>query len=338
MRIGHKDTDHQVVVVAEIGNNHEGSLEAALELVERAALAGADAVKFQTIVPELLVGPEQAGRLEQLRRLCLPWEAFPALRQAADDAGLIFLSTPFDLESARFLDPLVPAYKIASGDNDFFPLIEAVAAAGKPVLLSTGLCGLPQVRAAKTAIERIWDRDGYQGELALLHCVASYPTPPQEANLRAIGTLAGLGATPGYSDHTLGIEAAVLAVALGARVVEKHFTLDKNRSDFRDHQLSADPAELRLLVERIRQVELLVGQGQKTVMPCEGPALIAARRSAVAAVDLAEGETLAPERLLWLRPGGGIAPSQAAALYGKRLCRSVRRHERLEPSDFYQDF
>lgn len=337
MRIGHKDTDSQVIVVAEIGNNHEGSLEAALELVERAAQAGVDAVKFQTIVPELLVGPEQTGRLEQLRRLCLPWEAFPALRQAADDAGLIFLSTPFDLESARFLDPLVPAYKIASGDNDFFPLLEAVAATGKPVLLSTGLCGLPQVQAAKAVLERIWARDGRHGELALLHCVASYPTPPQEANLRAIGALAGLGVTPGYSDHTLGVEAAVLAVALGARVVEKHFTLDKNRSDFRDHQLSADPAELRQLVERVRQAELLVGHGDKAVMPCEAQTLVAARRSAVAAVDLAEGETLAPKHVLWLRPGGGIAPSQAVALYGKRLCRSVRRHERLALSDFCED-
>ena len=337
MHIGHKDTDHQVVVVAEIGNNHEGSLDAALELVEKAALAGADAVKFQTIVPERLVEPGQANRLAQLRRLCLPWEAFPVLQQAAVNAGLVFLSTPFDLESVRLLAPLVPAYKIASGDNDFFPLLETVAATGKPVLLSTGLCGLPEVQAAKAVIEEIWAGNGHQGELALLHCVTSYPTAPQEANLRAIRTLAGLGGTPGYSDHTLGTQAAVVAVALGARIVEKHFTLDKNRSDFRDHQLSADPPELRRLVERIRQTELLLGQEQKRLLPCEGPAAIAARRSAVAAVDLAAGDILSPERVLWLRPGGGIAPSQAAALFGKRLCRAVRRHERLEPSHVAQD-
>jgi N-acetylneuraminate synthase/N,N'-diacetyllegionaminate synthase len=331
MRIGSHDLDARVLVVAEIGNNHEGSLDAAEEMIGQAAAAGADAVKFQTIVPERLVAPDQTERLAQLDRLCLKPSAFPRLKAAADAAGVLFLSTPFDLESASLLVPLVPAFKIASGDNNFFPLLEAVAASGKPVILSTGLADGQEVAAARACLDRAWQARGLAGDLALLHCVASYPAPPEAANLAAIRTLAATGLTVGYSDHTLGIEAAVLSVALGARIVEKHFTLDKNRSAFRDHALSADPAELRAMTARIREAEILLGSGKKRPHPCEAPTATAARRSATAAGDLPAGTRLGPGDILWVRPGGGISPDRAACLDGMILRKPIRRGERLTP-------
>lgn len=334
MYIGSHNLDRRVLVVAEIGNNHEGSHALAEEMIGRAAVAGADAVKFQTIVPELLIAPDQVERLAQLRRLCLPPEAFARLKRTADAAGVLFLSTPFDLESAALLTPLVAAFKIASGDNTFYPLLEAVAATGKPVILSTGLADGRQVAAAQACLKRGWLARGLVGELALLHCVASYPTAPEAANLAAIRTLAGTGLPVGYSDHTLGIEAAVLAVGLGARIVEKHFTVSKTHSAFRDHALSADPAELAEMVRRIREAETLLGSGDKVPQPCEAPTAAAARRSATAACDLPAGACLSPQHVRWLRPGGGLPPERAQALVGARLRNPVRRGQRFAASDF----
>lgn len=325
MNIGHLDADSRVVVIAEIGNNHEGSLELAEKLIHLAAEAGADVVKFQTIVPEKLVSPSQVERIAQLRRLCLPLDAFSRLQRVAAEAGVLFLSTPFDCDSVGVLNPMVPAFKVASGDNDFFPLLETIAATGKPVLLSTGMTDLAAVAAARTCLEAAWHAHGVTGELALLHCVSSYPTPAEDANLGAIAALAGPGVTVGYSDHTLGIEACVLAVALGARIIEKHFTIDKACSSFRDHQLSADPVEFATMVRRIREAEVMLGTGRKVPLQCEAGVAGAARRSAVAAADLPAGTVIASDHVLWVRPAGGIAPSQAQHLVGRVLRTGVTR-------------
>ncbi len=333
MRIAGVDTSRRVLVVAEIGNNHEGSLERAREMIAAAARAGADAVKFQVITPERLVAPDQEQRLAQLRRFQLSYDQFRDLARTAAGLGLIFLATPFDLEAVRFLEPLVPAYKIASGDNDHLPLLEAVAATGKPILLSTGLSDLEGVVRAKDFIEGLWRRRALGGELVLLHCVSAYPTPEGEANLAAIRALAGLGCTVGYSDHTLGLEAAVLAVALGARVIEKHFTLDHRLSDFRDHRLAADPEEMAELVRRIRQAEMLLGEGEKKVQPCEEESRGAARRGLVAARDLPAGTVLAREHLDWLRPRRGLAPGGEHLVLGRRLRRALRRGQPITPAE-----
>jgi N,N'-diacetyllegionaminate synthase len=231
---------------------------------------------------------------------------------------VLFLSTPFDLPSAEALRDLVAAYKVASSDNTFVPLLETVAAAGKPVLISTGLATLDEVAAARAVIRRVWCEHGFDRQLALLHCVSSYPTPPQQANLAAIRTLADrFGDTVGYSDHTLGIEAAVGAVAVGARIVEKHFTLDKEQSDFRDHQLSADPPELAELVRRIRQVEAMLGDGVKAPQACERDAVAALRRVPVARRDLVAGTVLGPQDIVWLRRGGSRAQAAEHPVGGR---------------------
>jgi N-acetylneuraminate synthase/N,N'-diacetyllegionaminate synthase len=333
MRIGDFDTANGVFTIAEIGNNHEGSYAQAEEMVGRAAEAGADAVKFQTIVPERLVAPSQTDRIRQLKKLCLTYADFEKLAGVAKACRVRFLSTPFDLASVRFLDPLVPAFKVASGDNDFLPLLDAIAATGKPVILSTGLMDLAQARARQQYLESAWRRHGRSGQLALLHCVVSYPVPDAQANLGALRELAGLGCEIGYSDHTIGIEAAVLATVLGARIVEKHFTLDKSRQTFRDHQLSADPSDFAEMVRRIRLARELVGDGHKRVLETEKASEKNSRRSIVAARRLVAGTVLASEDLTWLRPAGGLAPGNEAALVGKRLVRDVEHGEMLLETD-----
>lgn len=329
MKIANVDLDQEVLVVAEIGNNHEGSYTQAEEMIGLAARAGVGAVKFQTIVPDKLVSPTQTARVQQLQKFQLSYAQFEKLSQVARQEGVLFLSTPFDLESARFLEPLVPAYKIASGDNNFFPLIEVVARTGKPIILSAGLTDLTQITQTKDFITSIWQEMGAEQQLALLHCVVSYPTPAAEANLLAIRELQKLGVTVGYSDHTLGIEAAVLSVALGARIIEKHFTIDKNHSDFRDHQLSADPQEMAQLVQRVRETLTLLGDGQKQIQPCEQAIGDKARRSIVASRDLAQGDILTSADLTWVRPGEGLSPGREGELVGRWLNRPVQRGEMI---------
>ncbi len=331
MKIGPVDLDKDVLVVAEIGNNHEGDLMLAEDLIALAAECGAQAVKFQSIRPEELVRPDQHARLAQLRRICIPEEAHIRLAKRAEMAGVMFLSTPFYLDAVDLLDPLVPAFKIASGDNDFVPLLRRVAATGKPVLLSTGMADMDLVRMAVRELEEAWRGCKRASALVLLHCVSAYPTPPVQANLRAILTLASLGYPVGYSDHTLGLDACLLAVALGARVVEKHFTISKTRSEFRDHKLSADPQELRELVDRVRGAAAMLGDGDKRLMPDEQP--LSARRSIVAARPMQQGDEVSEGDLAWLRPRDGLAPGCESALVGRVLREPVNAGDRLMLND-----
>lgn len=333
MIIGNTDTASQVLIVAEIGNNHEGSYALAEELIGLAARAGAGAVKFQTIVPDRLVAAGQTDRIRQLERLCLRYEEFEKLSRVAAQEGILFLSTPFDLESARFLTPLVPAFKIASGDNNFFPLIEVVARTGKPLILSTGLLGLEELGQVKNFIEGVWRQEGIVQELALLHCVVSYPTAAAHANLLAISELQKLGVTVGYSDHTLGIEAAVLSVALGARLVEKHFTISKTHSQFRDHQLSADPQDLARLVQRVKEVVELLGRGDKRIQDSEKENNYKMRRSIAAGRDLEAGRVLTWEDLSWVRPADGLPPGREDEVVGKTLKRPLAQGAMIRLED-----
>jgi len=314
----------KVWVVAEIGNNHEGRFAVAEELVRRAAEAGADAVKFQTADPVRFVSRVDPARLARLKSYQLSRDQLVKLAGLAEQLGVVFFSTPLDLESARFLNGIQPVFKIASGDNNFFPLIETVAGFGKPMVVSTGLADLPLLRRVKEHVSAHWGGPDAPA-LAFLHCVAGYPVPPAEINLRAIRTLADAfpAAVIGYSDHALGIEAATFAVAGGARILEKHFTLDKAQSDFRDHQLSADPADFRQLVDRVRALEQMLGSGEKTVQRCEAPLTVAARRSIAVARDLAAGSTLQPADLMWVRPGTGFPPGDEARLIGRVTTRAL---------------
>lgn len=331
MRIGSLDTDSRIVVVAEIGNNHEGDVERARKLVRAAAAAGADAVKFQTYKTELFVRPADEERFARLKSFELSQEAFAVLADLAHELGLAFVSTPLDLESATFLEEVADAVKIASGDNTFVPLIRQVAAGSKPMIMSTGLVDLDEARAA---LELARGARPSGAEVALLHCVTAYPAQPAEINLRVIPELASaLGCTVGYSDHTLGIEACVAAAAIGARILEKHVTLDPPPSDFRDHDLSARPDELAELVRRVRLVEELLGTGEKRPQASEVELRDAVRRSIAARRDLPAGHVIVASDLAWLRPGEGIAPGREGEVVGRILRRAVTAGEQLRPDD-----
>jgi sialic acid synthase SpsE len=321
MRLGRVDTAQAVAVVAEIGNNHEGDPGVARELVERAAEAGAHAVKLQVFEPRFYVAPSQPDRVAQLERFALGADAVHELHDLARARGLGFVCTPFDLASADLVAPLVDAVKIASGDNDVEPLLERAADSGRPLIVSTGMSTLEGIARARAVIERRWTEHGTAAELALLHCVSTYPVPAERAALATIPLLRERfpGAVIGYSDHTLGLEACVAAAALGARILEKHLTLRHDFSAFRDHQLSAEPRELAELVRRVAGLEAMVGVPRSGVMPEEEPVAAAARRSLRAARPLAAGEPIGAGDLTWLRPREGLPPASAPALTGRRL-------------------
>jgi N,N'-diacetyllegionaminate synthase len=334
MKIAGHDLDEKVLIIAEIGNNHEGNVEVAKTLIRKAAACGVDAVKFQTFQTRYFVSSRDQARYERLLQFEIPYAQWEELHRLTKELGLLFFSTPLDLESAKFLKDLVDCYKIASGDNNFFPLIEQVCLTGKPIILSSGLSDLNQVQKAKEFIEAQWSRHGFQPGLAILHCVCSYPVPAEQANLAAVPYLKGtLGCAVGYSDHTLGLEACGIALALGAQIIEKHFTLDKNYSDFRDHQLSADPVEMQELVAQATRIPLMVGKPAKTIQPCEMELMQAVRRSIVAGADLTRGHRLNREDLLWLRPGTGLPPGEEKLLLGRTLKRDMALGEPFSLDD-----
>ena len=332
MRIANFDTDRDIFVVAEIGNNHEGNFALAQEMIALAAEAGVDAVKFQTFKTEDFVSPVDPARVARLKSFELTGAQFAALSRQANEAGILFFSTPLDIGSVATLEPLVCAYKIASGDNDCHALMEAVARTGKPVILSSGMTDLATIRKAKSYIEGIWASSGVRQQMALLHCVSAYPVPDEQANVSAVATLVReLDCTVGYSDHTLGSEACLAAAALGARVIEKHFTKDKNFSDFRDHKLSADPAEMKALVKGVKRIGRMLGTGTKVVQPCEEPLLKVARRSARAARPLTAGAGIGAGDVKWLRPADGMPADKDKEILGRKLKRSLNEGDLILP-------
>ena len=336
MNIEGSEPSKKVLVVAEIGNNHEGNFDTAQRMIASAAKEGADAVKFQTIIPQQLVNSADTARLERLRGFQFSYAQFEALARTARDSGVIFFSTPFDIQSAYFLNSIQNVFKIASGDNNFMRLIETVAGFAKPMFVSTGLADLDLLRRIYSTTRTIWHQKQAKTAFAFLHCVCSYPAPPAQANLAAIRTLQVHfpGATVGYSDHTLGIEAATFAVAAGARIIEKHFTLDKNYSEFRDHKLSADPQDFQKLVAAIRFAEELQGAGEITAQTCEEGNRAPVRRSIAAAQDLAAGTKLTDAHITWVRPGTGIPPGEEHTVRGRVTKRSLVQGEIITIEDF----
>jgi N-acetylneuraminate synthase len=307
--------------------NHNGSAARAHQLVDAAADAGADAVKFQTFRADRLASataPKAAyqaattgtaqSQQDMLRALELAPELHAELQTHARARGLLFLSTPFDEDSADLLERLdVPAFKVPSGELTNLPFLAHLARKGKPLIVSTGMAGLGEVETAVQAIEAA----GTPG-LVLLHCVSSYPADPADSNLRVMATLAAaFGVPTGYSDHTLGTAVPLAAAALGACVIEKHFTLDRTLPG-PDHQASAEPAELAALVAGVRTIESALGDGRKRPVAAEADTAAVARRSLVAATDIPAGATLTPDLIAFRRPGTGLPPALQRFLLGRR--------------------
>ncbi len=318
--------NHPCFIIAEAGVNHNGDLDLARQLVEAAADAKADAIKFQTFQAERIVSAQtpkatyqirttDAGESshDMLKRLELSPAAHREIQVHCREHGILFFSTPYDRKSSDVLDKLgVPLFKIGSGDITNVPLLEHVARKGRPIILSTGMSYLGEVEDALRVV-----REAGDAQVLLLHCISDYPADPKDANLRAIRTLERAFQVPvGFSDHTLGTAVSLAAVAMGACAIEKHVTLDRTLPG-PDHQASLEPHELKELVELIRTVEGALGDGRKRPMPSERENLRLARRSIVAEVDVPAGTVLQRSMLTTKRPGTGIPPAQLETLVGR---------------------
>lgn len=327
MQIGKLNTQADIFIIAEIGNNHEGDFQVACDMLKAAAQTGVDAVKFQSIVPEKLVSSDQTDRIKQLKRFELSRSQYESLARLSQDEGIYFMSTPFDIDTIDFLDDLVPAFKIASGDNNFYPLLAKAASKAKPVIMSTGMANIEDTKRSIAAMTDVWHNAGLKEQdlLSILHCVSNYPTQPEDANIAAVKTLSDtFGLTTGYSDHTIGTEAAVLSVAYGARIIEKHFTLDNDFSDFRDHKISADPKAMKTLVDQVRNANKMLGSGQKQPGAGEQTMKGGARRSIAAGRDLRAGTVITLDDLTWLRPGTGIQLGDEDRVVGKKVTKEIK--------------
>lgn len=330
------------LIIAEAGVNHDGDREVARRLIDAAKAAGADAVKFQTFTASRMAvatAPKAAyqqrttssaeSQLGMLSRLALDADAHRALRAYCAEIGITFLSSAFGEPDVDLLDALdVPLLKLGSGELTNHPLLAHAAATLRPIICSTGAAHLSEVVDAVRVL-----RTHGCDHLALLHCVSEYPAPCRELNLRAIQTLARTFHVPvGFSDHTLSIEAACAAVALGAAIIEKHLTLDRNRRG-PDHRASLEPQEFAALVKAVRNVESALGDGCKRPMPCEASVREAARRSLVTTRPIAAGTELRREHLTAKRPGSGIVPHAMALVLGRRVLRDLAPDEILTWTD-----
>lgn len=318
---------HPCFVIAEAGVNHNEDVELGKALIKAAKEAGADAIKFQTYKAERLstrTAPRywfepddpNGSQFDTFAKLDgLDKTDQQTLQAYAREIGILWLSTPFDDEAVDFLDSLeVPAFKVASADMTCHPFLEHVARRGKPVFLSTGTATLGEVEEAVQVI-----RNAGNNQIILLHCTLAYPCPPDAINLRAMMTMKEVfsGIPVGLSDHSLGIAVPIAAVALGACVIEKHFTVDKRLPGSPDHHLSVDPLELRQMVDGIRAAEAALGSHTKGPDPAEMAALRLARRSLVSAREIPKGTVITREMLTWKRPGTGIPPKLLSMVVGR---------------------
>lgn len=330
----------RVIIIAEAGVNHNGDLDMARRMVRAAREAGADYVKFQTAVPELVISSsapkaeyqkETTGagesQLDMCRAIHLPLSDYAGLKALCEEEGIGFMSTPFDLVSIDLLAELGQDYfKIPSGEITNLPYLRRVAAVGRPVILSTGMSTLDEIEDAVRILTGSHDRYPSQSHLTrddiwVLHCNTQYPTPMTDVNLRAMLTIGEhLGVRTGYSDHTVGIEVPVAAVALGAGMIEKHFTLDRDLPG-PDHKASLEPHELAAMVRSIRNIEQALGSAEKQVSASEAPNIEVARKSIVAARPISKGEILTEENITVKRPGSGISPMRWDEVIGTAAVR-----------------
>jgi len=328
-----------IYIIAEIGVNHNGSLEQAIQCIDAAAACGADAVKFQTFKSEKLVTRQAQkasyqnkntdlaeSQLDMLKKLELRFEDFITLKKYCAEKEIDFMSTPFDDESAAFLHSIeVDAFKIGSGDMNNIPFLQNINQYGRPVLLSTGMSELDEIREPLEALENC--------PVILLHCTSDYPAPIEDVNLRAILTMKQTyGKITGYSDHTEGIEITAAAAALGARVIEKHFTLDRNLPG-PDHKASLEPHQFAELVKVVRSIEQALGDGIKRCMPSEMNTKAVARKSLVLSKDKKAGEVLVEADISVKRPGIGIEPKFYKEFIGKTLKRNGTQDDLLTWDD-----
>lgn len=330
---------NRVLIIAEAGVNHNGKLENAKKLAMAAKESGADIVKFQTAKLESFVTDSApmadyqrenmrgaASQKEMLRKILLTYDDFMELSDYCKGIGIQFLSTPFDMESVTFLyDIGCTLWKIPSGEITNYPYLVKIAGYGQPIILSTGMSTLEEVECAVETL-----KNNGSGEVTLLHCTTEYPTPYKDVNLKAMKTLQDYFVCPiGYSDHTLGIEIPIAAVGMGAVVIEKHFTLDRNMEG-PDHKASLEPQELKAMIAAIRNLELAMGDGEKRPVQSEMANRVVARKSIIAKRAISKGEILTEDNITTKRPGNGLSPMKWHDVLGTKAVRDFIEDELIE--------
>ena len=328
----------KTLIIAEAGVNHNGNFEIAKQLVDNAYEAGADIVKFQTCKAENVISRyadkaeyqkvttgEADSQLEMVRKLMLSFDEYKMLKEYCDEKGITFLSTAFDLVSVDFLHSIgMNMWKIPSGELTNLPLLIKIASLHEPVIMSTGMSELSEVVEAVNVLKKYG-----AGEITLLHCTTEYPAPFEDVNLKAMDTIKeATGLNVGYSDHTKGIEVPVAAVALGACVIEKHFTLDKNMPG-PDQKASMDPDELKAFVKAVRDTETALGTGIKVPGASELRNKDIVRKSIVASRPISKGELLTEENLTWKRPGDGISAMRWFEVLGTAAVKDFEYDEQI---------
>ena len=327
-----------VLIIAEAGVNHNGDPLLAMELARKAKEAGADVIKYQTFIADKLVSNDakkadyqikttgNSSQQEMLRKLELSFDDFSRISEYCKEIGIQFVSTPFDLDSIDFLETLnMPFWKIPSGEITNYPYLVKISKTKRPVILSTGMCSMDEI---KSAVDVLYSNG--VPELILLHCNTEYPTPYCDVNLNAMNTIKkAFGTEIGYSDHTKGIEIPIAAVAMGATVIEKHFTLDRNMEG-PDHKASLEPAELMAMVKSIRNIEVAMGDGNKEPSVSEKKNIAIARKSIVASRNIKCGEVLNEENVSCKRPGNGISPMKWNEVIGTKAKRDYMKDEMID--------
>lgn len=327
-----------VFIIAEAGVNHNGNLSLALQLVDKAKEAGADCVKFQTFKTENLTAKNapkadyqirntenDSSQFDMLKQLELSENDFLTIKKHCDEIGIEFLSTAFDLESVELLQRLgIKRWKIPSGEVTNYPYLVAVAKTGLPIILSTGMCTYNDIDVCLKVL-----KENGANDITVLHCTTEYPAPLHSVNLKAMLDLANrYNCKVGYSDHTEGIEVSLLAVAMGAAVIEKHFTLDKTMQG-PDHKASLEPSELKALADGVRKVELILGDGIKKPQPTEIENAKVARKSIVAKTAIKKGETLTEENVTTKRPGTGLSPMLWNTVLGTKAASDFEKDQQI---------
>tara|TARA_B100000989_G_scaffold298686_1_gene289115 strand:+ start:2702 stop:3685 length:984 start_codon:yes stop_codon:yes gene_type:complete len=326
MKIKKFDTKKKILIVGEIGNNHEGCFETAKKLINMAAKAGVDAVKFQTYKTEKFISIDDRKNFKKFKKFELSFSQFRKLKSYANQKKLLFISSALDLESASFLIKNSDAIKVASSDNDFSLLYRKILKSKKPLIISTGFLNSNDINNLMRRLIKI-----RRSDITVLHCVSCYPTEKKEVNLLSIRNMKNnFGVEYGYSDHTIGVEACLCAASLGARIIEKHITLDKDFSNFRDHKLSSDYNELRELVKQIRKIELILGNKFKKIQKGENRILKAVRRKPFASKKIKKNDKFTEKNLNFLRSSISFKKTDINKLINKKSKKIFRINQMID--------
>ena len=326
MKIKNFDTKKKILIVGEIGNNHEGCFKTAKKLINMAAKAGVDAVKFQTYKTEKFILINDKKNFKKFKKFEFSFSQFRKLKSYANQKKLLFISSALDLESASFLIKNSDAIKVASSDNDFSLLYKKILKSKKPLIISTGFLNSNDINNLIRKLAKI-----RRSNITVLHCVSCYPTEKKEVNLSSIRNMKNnFGVEYGYSDHTIGVEACLCAASLGARIIEKHLTLDKNFSNFRDHKLSSDYKELKELVKQIRKIELILGNKFKNIQKGENRILKAVRRKPYASKIIKKNDKFTEKNLNFLRSSISFKKTDINKLIDKKSKKNFRINQMID--------